>query len=139
MTTTGEVLIALVLLAIFAILACWVHYQLRLRSHQGMDRHSFVAHFVRLGVTPGIAGGVYDYYRSVVVWRNFSVSPDDDLDAVFGHVPEETASSLDAVLAKLQLTLPATSVLREHDRKLQTVSDVVNLVAWIEKHQDSKL
>lgn len=138
MTSSGALLIIVLVLAVLAVFTYWIRFQLRLRAHDGIDRQSFVAHFVRLGVASDVAGVVYDYYRSVAVWHHFRLSPEDGLEGVFGHAPEEMDSSLDAILSELRLGLPPGSVLQEQDRKLSTIADVVNLVAWIGKHQSVK-
>jgi ferredoxin len=135
MTPLGMLPIAALVLVVLAVLAYWMRFQLRLRWHSGIDRESFIGHFACLGVAPDIAGAVYDHYRGVAVWRSFRLSPDDDLQGVFGHTPEEMDSSLDAILSKLSLTLPPPSILREHDRKLTKIADVVNFVAWVGNHQ----
>ena len=138
MTSLGTLLIGSLVIAVVGVLVFWIRFQVRLRSHNGVDRKSFTEHFARLGVAPDIAGAVYDHYRCVAVWRSFRLSPDDDLEGVFGHAPEEMESSLDAILSELRLTLPPPSILRENDRKLAKVADVVDFVAWVGKHQGLK-
>lgn len=138
MNSLGTLLIGSIVIAVVGVLVFWIRFQVRLRSHNGVDRNSFMEHFARLGVAPDIAGAVYDHYRGVAVWRSFRLSPDDDLEGVFGHSPEEMDSSLDAILHKLRLTLPPPSTLRENDRQLTKVADVVNFVAWVRKHKSVK-
>lgn len=138
MTAIGYILVAIIALAVLSVAAYWLRYQWRLRSHQGLDRRLFVEHFARLGIDTEIAATVYDCYKSLVVWRTFQISPNDDLDAVFGHAPEEMDSSLDAILGKLHLSLPPRSLLRERDQKQSTIADVVHLVAWIAEHQSAE-
>ena len=136
MTGLATLLVLAIVLAVLAVAAYWIRFQLRLRSHKGMDKTSFVDHFARGGVTPDIAAAVYDHYRGVAVWQDFRLSPEDDLEQVFGHAPEEMDASLDAILRKLHLSLPPPAVVQSQDRKLTTVADVVSLVAWIGSHQD---
>lgn len=138
MASLGTLLIGSLVIAVVGVLVYWIRFQLRLRSHGGVERKSFVEHFARLDVASDIAGAVYDHYRGVAVWRSFRLSPDDDLEGVFGHAPEEMESSLDAILRELRLTLPPPSILRENDRKLTKVADVVNFVAWVGEHQSVK-
>jgi hypothetical protein len=138
MTPIGTLLISALVLAVLAVLAHWMRFQLRLRFHSGIERESFIAHFVRLDIAPNIAGAVYDHYRGVAVWRSFRLSPDDDLQGVFGQAPEEMDSSVDSILSELNLILPPRSILRDHDRKLTRVADVVAFVAWVGNHQGVK-
>ncbi len=138
MTQLGAPLVISLVFAVLGVFAYWIRFQLRLRSHNGIDRKSFIEHFVRLGVPSETAGAVYDFYRRGAVWRRFRLAPDDDLEGVFGHTPEEMDSSLDAILAELHLNLPPTSDLLDQDRKLTTVADVVNFVAWVGRHQGVK-
>lgn len=138
MNSLGRLLMGSLVIAVVGVVVYWIRFQVRLRSHDGVHRKSFMEHFARLGVAPDIAGAVYDHYRGVAVWRRFRLSPDDDLEGVFGHAPEEMDSSLDAILRELRLTLPPPSTLRENDRKLTKVADVVNFVAWVGKHQSVK-
>lgn len=139
MTQLGLPLIILLVLAVLGVFSYWIRSQLRLRSHNGIDRKSFIEHFVRLGVASETAGAVYDHYRREAVWRSFRLAPDDNLEDVFGHTPEEMGSSLDAILTELRLNLPPASELVDQDRKLTTVADVVSFVAWAGRHQGAKL
>ena len=135
MTTPSKLLVISLVIAVLGIVVYWIRFQLRLRAHNGIDRQFFIEHFARLGVAHDIAGAVYDHYRGVAVWRSFRVSPNDDLEGVFGHAPEEMDSSLDAILSELRLSPPPASILRDQNRTLTTVADVVDFVAWIGKHQ----
>jgi hypothetical protein len=121
--------------ALVVVCAAVMLYQWRLRSHRGLDRNSFVEHFARIDASPDVAGAVYDYYRGLSVWRTFQISPEDNLEDVFRHAPEELELALDAILRRLNLSLPLGPELTARDRKQETVSDVVMLVDWIAKHQ----
>lgn len=133
---TSQVTIAVVVLAIvllsFACLA--MYYQLRLRGHRGWPRQDFIEHFSAAGVSPSISAAVYDYYAGLAVWRSFGVSPEDNLERVFGHSPEELLDDLEPILRKLKLRTPNNPT--KSDWPYTTVTDMVRLVDWISRNQN---
>ena len=128
---TIAIVVGVIVLLSFASLA--IYYQLRLRGHRGWPRQDFVEHFSAAGVSPGISAAVYDYYAGLAVWRRFGVSPDDNLERVFGHSPEELLDDLEPILRKLNLGIPDDP--DKADWPYTTVTDMVRLVDWISRNQ----
>jgi hypothetical protein len=138
-TGLGTCLGVSIVIAVVAVTMYWVRFQLRLRSHHGMERANFVEYFTRRGVSSVVASAVYDHYCGVAVWSHFRISPHDELQQIFGHGPDETDASLDAILRKLRFAIPPPSVMQSPKQGPVTVADVVVLVDWIGSHQSAEL
>ncbi len=128
---TIAVVVALIVLLSFASLA--FYYQLRLRGHRGWSRQAFVEHFSTARISPDISAAVYDYYAGLAVWRRFGVSPEDNLERVLGHSPEELQDDLEPILKKLNLSIPRDP--GKSDWPYATVADMVRIVDWISRNQ----
>jgi len=53
---------------------------LRMRKHRGVPREEFIRAFSGLDVPTEIPEAVHDYYKRMVMFKNFGVAPDDTFE-----------------------------------------------------------
>src|ERR1051326_3359233 len=92
--------ISLVVIAIIGFIG-----QRRLGKHRGVSREEFVNAFANQDVPARIAAAVFDYYKSQVIARAFSVAPDDDYEEVFSASDEDIDDDAQFLIKKLGLRI----------------------------------
>jgi len=109
--------------------------EIRLARHRGISRETFIEEFLNESVPEEIPAAVYDYYKSSVVSKKFSVAPDDSFDEVFGQSHEDIDDDAEELVTKLNMELPIEMVLREWPTPVKTLRDMVLWLDWIRKQQ----
>ncbi len=110
-------------------------HQLRLHRHRGVSREDFVKEFRKLEIPDTIPAAVCDYYKSLAVSKRFTISPDDTYSDLFSDELEDIDDDAEHLVQKLGMQLPAESVLREWEKPLKTLRDMVLWLNWIHQHQ----
>lgn len=110
--------------------------EVRLSRHRGVSRDLFIEESVKHGVPEKIPAAVYDYYKSSVVSRNFSVAPDDLFDKVFGESGEDVDDDASELVRTLKIDLPAEMILRKWPTPIKTLRDMVLWLDWIRQQSN---
>jgi hypothetical protein len=109
--------------------------QRRLGKHQGVSREEFVAAFANTNVPPAIAGSVYDYYKSRVFSKQFSVGPDDDYEEILSEGEEDIDDDAQFLFKKLHLKIPLDYATVRSETRIRTLRDMVVWLNWVRQHQ----
>jgi hypothetical protein len=121
---------------VFFIVCATLVRHLRFLGHRGMTRTAFVAEFVILGVPEQISAKVYDYYKRESSSKTFAVSPRDSLADVFGrHDEVGLEDDIEDLFHGLSLRYPEELTLRQWQKPLETIRDMVLWLNWISQHQ----
>ena len=110
-----------------------VRHVYRLRKHGGWKRGDFIAHFESGGVSASVSGAVYDHFQDMGVWKRFSPAPLDSIENTYKAVDEDVTDSLQQILDRLGCEMPNSRKLKQWERPIETVLDVVELVDWVKK------
>ena len=124
--------ISIVVIAIIAFFG-----QRRLGRHRGVSREEFVGAFADNDVPPGIAGTVYDYYKSRAFSKEFSVAPDDDYEGVLSEGEEDIDDDAQFLLKNLDLRMPPDYASVRSETRIRTLRDMVLWLNWVCQHQRS--
>jgi hypothetical protein len=91
------------LLGVIAIVVVWTatatgfkwlkQYRLK-RSRKGQDRQSFVRYFVVEGIPEALAIEVYRYLQKLQMVKGFPVSPEDDMENIYGLQDEDLTAAI---------------------------------------------
>jgi len=98
-----------------------------------------VAEFQREDISPAIPGAVYDYYKSLVWSRKFTLSPDDSYDTVFRQAHEDIDDDAEELVRQLGMEMPMEPVLREWRSPLRSLRDMVHWLHFVRLHQGTNL
>ena len=108
---------------------------LRMRKHHGVPREEFVRAFSGLDVPTEIPEAVHDYYKRMVMFKNFGVAPDDTFEEL--HKGDEDIDDDGRyLLKKLGMELPIQPVREEWDKPLRTLRDMVLWLNWVRQRQE---
>ncbi len=124
--------ISIVVIAIIAFFG-----QRRLGKHRGVSREEFVGAFTETDVPSGIAGAVYDYYKSRAFSKQFSVAPDDGYEEVLSEGEEDIDDDARFLLRKLALKMPPDYASVRSETRIRTLRDMVLWLNWVRQHQPS--
>jgi hypothetical protein len=122
---------------IFIVVATIV-FQWRMGKHRGVSREEFIAAFADAAIPTEIPAAVYDYYKRGVISKNFSVAPGDSYEHVLHEGHEDIEDDGQHLVRKLGMELPTEPVLREWEKPLETLRDMVLWLNWIRQHQPSQ-
>jgi hypothetical protein len=94
-------------------------FDLRMRKHHGVSRDEFLRAFSGTEIPTEIPAAVYDYYKKMVIFKEFCVAPDDTYETL--HKGEEDIED-DArfLLKKLGLKSPSEEVRLRWTEQTQT-------------------
>jgi hypothetical protein len=151
------VVFALTMLAFFAVaLVCG---QLMFRKHRGVSRDEFIKAFSGDEVPAEIPATVYDFYKKGIVFKDFSIAPDDTYDEALHKCEEDIGDDAGFLMKKLglkPLPLEVQQQWSEHIlssraksqmgpmfsadstkslQPIQTVRDMVLWLNWVRQHQ----
>jgi len=114
---------------VLLIAAITVRYQRRLGKHRGLSREEFIGAFGENASRSGLAGIVYDYYKSQAISKNFSIALDDAYDTVLSAGEEDIQDDAMVLLKKLRISDPSEYVAQVPEAKIRTLRDMVN---WLD-------
>ncbi len=123
--------------AVIAIIAFFG--QRRLGKHRGVTREEFIRAFAGTDVDPELAGAVFDYYKSQVKAKEFSVAPDDDYELVLSAGDEEIDDDAEALIKTLGLRRPLDYASARSETRIRTIGDMVRWLNWVRTHQPGEL
>jgi hypothetical protein len=120
---------------VFAVVATIVS-QWRMRKHRGVSREEFIAAFADAAIPTEIPAAVYDYYKTRVMFKKFTVAPDDSFDKTFHMIHDDVADEAEHLVRKLGMELPIEPALREWEKPIATLRDMVLWLNWVRQHQE---
>jgi hypothetical protein len=121
---------SVVVIAIFAFFG-----QRRLGKHRGVSREEFISAFLDGDIPPVIPGAVYDYYKSGVSSKDFSVAPDDDYDHTLFEGEEDIDDDAVFIMKKLAFKRPVDYDSARSEMRIRTLRDMVLWLNWVRQHQ----
>jgi hypothetical protein len=108
--------------------------QVRLRHLSGLTRPQFIEFFAIQGDGSRVAARVFDEYRGESFSREFRLSPDADLSAVFGQEPDDIFEVMTKVASDLDLGTPTQEDLQAiHAAGCFTAKQLVNRLVALRK------
>lgn len=124
-----EAMLIVVGLSAVVITIIAVFGQRRLGKHRGVSREEFIRAFQDEGMTLEIPAAVYDYYKSLVFSKHFSISPDDDYEHVLSKGDEDIEDDAVFLMKKLGVNQPTRYTAQLPNAKIQTLRDMVR---WLD-------
>ena|ERR1700688_29258 len=118
------------------IVAATLVFQWRMRKHRGVPREEFIATFTDAAIPTEISAAVYDYYKRSVIFKNFSVAPDDSYEHVFHKGHDDIDDDAQHLVRQLGMELPIEPVLRQWEKPIETLRDMVFWLNWVRQHQE---
>ena len=109
--------------------------QLRLRKHRGVSREEFVRAFTDADIPAAIPAAVYDYYKGWVMFRDFSVAPDDSYEDILMEGEEDIDDDARFLTKRLGLKMPSDEALVESETRIKTLGDMVTWLNSVSHHQ----
>jgi hypothetical protein len=83
-------------------------YRLK-RSRKGQDRQSFVRYFVVEGIPEALPIEVYRYLQKLQMVKRFPVSPEDNLEQVYGLQDEDLTEAIVEIAQICRTPIPPDS------------------------------
>ena len=125
--------VMLIFVPVLAIISA-VH-QRQIGEHRGISRDEFVSVFGNVGVPADIPGAVYDYYKSQVFAKGFSVAPDDEYEQVLSEGDAEIHGDAMALMKALGMKKPLDYAAKYSETPIRTLRDMVLWLDWVRQHQ----
>ncbi len=113
----------------------WLVDQRKLRHHRGVSRQDFIQAFAADSVTQEIPAAVYDYYKQQVVFKEYSVAPDDDYEATLSKGDEDIDDDAAFLMKRLGLKRPSSFSAARAETRIKTLRDMVHWLNWLLQHQ----
>jgi hypothetical protein len=137
-----------------------VVFDLRMRKHRGVSREEFIRAFSDADIPTEIPAVVYDYYKKAVIFKQFSVAPDDNYEDVLRKGEEDIEDDARFLMKKLSLKPPSEEARLQRNEQIltsrattpstprfsvdstrwmqpiQTVRDMVFWLNWVRQHQE---
>lgn len=130
---TGLITAAMIMAVVIAI--AWITGQLKMRGHRGVSRAQFLAAFADTPIPHEIPAAVYDYYKAEVVFKEYSVSPDDDYDNTLSKGDEDIDDDARLLLKRLGFKVPPEYASARAEFPIRTLRDMVHWLNWVRTHQ----
>ncbi len=143
---------------VFIFIATLVSHR-RMRKHRGVSREEFISAFSGTNIPAEIPATVYDYYKRMVIFKEFGIAPDDAYQDVLCEGEEEIDDDAEFLMKELGLKPPSEEVRLQwteqilasrreppHPLRLsadstqwmqpiQTLREMVLWLDWVREHQ----
>ncbi|MBV9180950.1 MAG: hypothetical protein JO356_06530 [Acidobacteria bacterium] len=150
--------VAVVVTIAFLVVAL-IAAQVMFRRHRGVSREQFIKAFSGTEIPAEVPAAVYDFYKKHVVFKNFSIAPDDTYDEQLREGEEDIEDDARFLMKKLGLQPPSLEVQQQWSEQMlssrmrpqntpklsadsskllqpiQTVRDMVLWLDWVRQHQ----
>jgi hypothetical protein len=136
MNSVMEAMLVVVPLSAVVITIIALFGQRRLGKHRGVSREEFIRAFKNEGITLEIPAAVYDYYKSLVFSKHFSVSPDDDYEHVLSKGNDDVEDDAVFLMKKLGVNQPTRYTAQLSEAKIRTVRDMVRWLDCVRTKSD---
>jgi hypothetical protein len=137
MTHVWTGLIAGAVITAVLIAIAWIAGQFRMRGHRGVTRDQFVDAFAGTPIPPEIPAAVYDYYKAEAVFKEYSISPEDDYNCTLSKGDEDIDDDARFILKRLGLKIPGDYAAVRAETQIRTLRDMVHWLDWVRTHQPS--
>ncbi|MFO0500700.1 MAG: hypothetical protein ACK527_00680 [Acidobacteriota bacterium] len=131
---TGTVILA-VAISLAAIGVITIRGQRQLGKHRGVTRDEFIRAFP--SVPASVSGSVFDYYKSQVWAKEFSIGPEDSYEHVLSEGDEEIDDDVQELVKRLGFSMPANYAVRRSETSIKSVKDMVHWLDWVRQHQSA--
>ena len=132
MGVTGAVILAVVV-SLAAIGVITIRGQRQLGNHRGVTRDEFIRAFP--DIPANVSGTVFDYYKSQVWAKEFSIGPEDSYEHVLSEGDEEIDDDVQELVQRLGLKIPSNYTVRRSETSIKSVKDMVLWLDWRRQHQ----
>lgn len=132
MGVTGAVILA-VAISLAAIGVITIRGQRQLGKHRGVTRDEFIRAFP--DIPANVSGTVFDYYKSQVWAKEFSIGPEDSYEHVLSEGDEEIDDDVQELVKRLGLRIPSNYAVRRSEASIKSVKDMVLWLDWMRQHQ----
>jgi hypothetical protein len=103
--------------------------QYRLKSSRtGQDRSTFIRYFVVEGVPEAVSVAVYRYFQKLQWVNNFPVSPEDNIEQVYGLQDEDLTEAIVEIAQSCRYPIPPESSPIWSQAYIFTIEDLVRFV-----------
>jgi hypothetical protein len=103
-------------------------YRLK-RDRRGQDRDSFVRYFVVEGIPEAVSVAVYRYFQKLQMVKNFPVSPEDNIEQVYGLQDEDLTEAIVDIAQICRFPVPPDTSPIWNQAYIFSVEDLVRFVA----------
>jgi hypothetical protein len=105
-------------------------YRLK-RSRKGQNRQSFVRYFVVEGISEALVMEVYRYLQKLQWVKSFPVSPEDNLEQVYGLRDEDLTEAIVEIVKVCRVPLPPDNSPLWIQAHIFTVEDLIRFVDFL--------
>lgn len=111
----------------------------KIKGHKGVPKDVFVSALSAEGVPERISSLVYDFYKRKAYSKEFSPSPEMDINGILDQGPEDIDDAAKALLKELHLNPPSEADRRSwaSHQDIRTVGDVARWLYWASQHQSA--
>jgi hypothetical protein len=109
--------------------------QYQLGKHRGVPRDEFIRAFRGANAPDAIPAAVYDYYKSQVISKSFSIAPVDTYEDTLHEGEEDIFDDMQYLARKLGLTIPPQDALKQPTVEIKTMRDAVLWLYSLPKRQ----
>jgi hypothetical protein len=128
------------LMGVIAIVVIWTaaangfkwlkQYRLK-RSRKGQNRQSFVRYFIVEGIPEAIAIEVYRYLQKLQWVKGFPVSPEDNMEQVYGLQDEDLTEAIVEIAKICRVTIPPANSPLWTQAHIFSVEDLIRFVDFL--------
>lgn len=128
------------LMGVIAIVVIWTaastgfkwlkQYQLK-RSRKGQNRQSFVRYFVVEGIPEALVIEVYRYLQKLQMVKGFPVSPEDDMQHVYGLQDEDLTEAIIEIAQICRVPVPPENSPLWTQAHIFSVEDLIRFIDFL--------
>ena len=105
-------------------------YQLK-RSRKGQKRESFVRYFIVEGIPEALAVEVYRYLQKLQLVKGFPVSPEDNMEQVYGLRDEDLTEAIVEIAKVCRVPIPAENSPLWTQAYIFSVEDLIRFIDFL--------
>jgi len=105
-------------------------YQLK-RSRKGQNRQSFVRYFVVEGIPEALVIEVYRYLQKLQLVKGFPVSPEDNLEQVYGLRDEDLTEAIVNIVRLCNIPIPPENSPLWIQAHIFSVEDLIRFIDFL--------
>jgi hypothetical protein len=102
-------------------------YRLK-RSRKGQDRQGFVRYFVVEGIPEAVTIEVYRYLQKLQMVKGFPVSPEDNLEQVYGLQDEDLTEAIVEIAQICRVPIPPDNAPIWSQAHIFSVEDLIRFI-----------
>lgn len=128
------------LMGVIAIVVIWTaaangfkwfkQYRLK-QSRKGQDRQSFVRYFIVEGIPEALVIEVYRYLQKLQWVKGFPVSPEDDMEQVYGLQDEDLTEAIVEIAKICRVPIPPANSSLWNQAHIFSVEDLIRFIDFL--------